>query len=138
MSENIAVPMGKELNRFLEEYKPTGYDAPITDEIILTQSDPMKVLPPADDQIIFNQYGTAFMNEKTANKLLALQHKSPVAEDMAMMEIGFRKAINAVLKILEEYMSDIPSGALTAKEYNTMISRIARDVFALKEDEGCE
>lgn len=30
MSENIAVSMGKELNRFMEEYKPTGYDAPIT------------------------------------------------------------------------------------------------------------
>ena len=56
--------------------KPTGYDAPITqitDEVFLTQSDPMKVLPPADDQIIGNQYGTVFMNGKTANKLLDQQ-----------------------------------------------------------------
>lgn len=60
-------------------------------DVFLSQSDPMKVLPPGDDQVVGNKYGTCFMNAKTANKLMKTQE-------------GWNKAISEVIRLIDEIL----------------------------------
>lgn len=62
-------------------------------DVFLSQSDPMKVLPPEDDTIIGNDYGTCFMNAKTADKLLWAQN-------------GYKQAVLDAVRLLDEFLSD--------------------------------
>lgn len=101
----------------------------MADEIFLTQSDPMKVLPPKDNEIIRNDYGAAIMNEKTANKLLEKAVLYRHVEDNVRTN-----TINEVLEIIDSEEEAVADG-----EYGSVIcglERVRTAVKALGEEQG--